>query len=157
LVLGLWIVAVGYLEQPDWRWAALAGLLVGAIVLVHGTELYTSAIVLLVVGVASWRRLPWYRLGPDVGGAAVLAAACAAPYLAVLLHWAGAGGAYQTGYESGSALEQGTTSALDSLGLFTIDALGVDLLVRVALVGLGLIWVVRWRVGLSVVAVAVIF
>ena len=157
LVLGLWIVALGYIDQPGWRWAVLAGLLVGAIVLVHGTELYTSAIVLLVAAVAGLRRLAWRRLPLDVIGAAAVAAVCAAPYLSVLLHWAGGGGAYQAGFEDGSALEQGTATALELLGLFTVDALGVDLPVRVALVVLGLIWVVRSRVGLSVVTVAAMF
>jgi hypothetical protein len=158
LVIGLWLVAVGYAEQPGWRWAIMAGALVGAIVLVHGTELYTSAIVLLVVLVANWRRLRWRGLAPHALGAVVLAVVCVAPYLPVLLHWAGGGGAYGVGYEDGTLLEGGPTAgALQALVLVTVDALGVDLPIRVALVALGLVWALRSRVGLTVVATTLIF
>jgi hypothetical protein len=157
LVIGLWLVAIGYLEQPSWRWAVLAGWLIGAIVLVHGTELYTSAIVLAVLLAANWRRLQWGRLLRHMLVVVAVAAACAAPYLPALLHWAGGGGAYVVGNEDGSALERGTTSAVQILAAFSADALGVDLPVRVVLVALGLIWAVRSRVGLTVVAVTAVF
>lgn len=158
LVLGLWLVGLRYLEDPDWRWAAMAGGLVGSIVLVHGTELYPSAIILVVLAVAGWRQLPWPRLVQDVVAAAILAAVCAAPYLPVLLHWAGGGGAYQTGNEDGSALEQGAaTSALQLLGLFVADAVGVDFPVRIVLVVLGVVWAVRNRVGRTLLVVTGIF
>ena len=52
MAVGVWIVAVEYVERPSWQWAALGGLLLGATVLVHGSELYTLVIVLLVV---AWR------------------------------------------------------------------------------------------------------
>jgi hypothetical protein len=159
LVIGLWLVVVGYLDQPDWRWSVVAGLLVGAIVLVHGTELYTSAIVLLVLLTLNWRRVVWHRLVPDALGALVLAAICAAPYLPALLHWAGTGGAYQVGFEDGTAIERGaqTTSAIQLLGLFVVDSLGVDLPVRIALVTLGVTWAIRYRVGLAVLVITLIF
>jgi hypothetical protein len=159
LVLGLWTLTTQYLEQPSWRWAALAGLLVGAIVVVHGTELYTSAIVLTVVAVASWRQLNWRQLAVHTAGTIVLALICAAPYVPVLLHWAGTGGAYQAGYEDGTALEKGaqTMSALELLGVFTADALGVDLPIRVVLVVLGAFWAFQQRLGRAVVAVTLVF
>src|SRR5205085_9620743 len=90
-------------------------------------------------------------------GMVVLAVVCAAPYLPVLLHWAGGGGAYAIGSEDGSALERGTDSALQLLGLFALDALGVDFPVRIVLVVLGLVWAVRGRVGLTVVAITGVF
>jgi hypothetical protein len=157
LVLGLWVVALGYVEQPSWRWAAMAGLLVGAIVLVHGTELYTSAIVLGVLLVANWQRLQWGRLALHALEVVVIATVCAAPYLPVLFHWAGSGGAYAVGNEDGTALERGTSSAVEILGAFSADAMGIDLPVRVVLVGIGLIWAVRSRIGLTLVAVTAIF
>jgi hypothetical protein len=157
LVIGLWLVAIGYLEQPSWRWAVLAGVLIGAMVLVHGTELYTSAIVLAVLLAANWRRLRWGRLALHALMAGAIAAVCAAPYLPALLHWAGGGGAYVVGNEDGSALERGTSSALLILAAFSADALGVDLPVRVILLALGLFWAVRSRVGLTVVAVTALF
>ena len=65
LVIGLWVLATDFVNGPDKRIAGLAGLLVGAMVLVHGTELYTSAVVLMLVAFANWRRLPWHRLWVD--------------------------------------------------------------------------------------------
>ncbi len=157
LVLGLWIVAIEYASAPSWEWALLAGLLLGAIVMVHGTELYTSAIVLVVVAVANWRRLEVTRLLPHALLSAGFGVVLAAPYLPVLLHWAGGGGAYSVGYENGTALEQGTTSALGLLAAFVADALGVDLPIRIVLLALGLMWIFRCRRGTSLVAVAAVF
>jgi hypothetical protein len=157
LVLGLWVTAIGYLESPGWRWAVLAGLLVGAIVVVHGTELYTSAIVLVILASASWRRIPWRRLGLDMLLVAAVAAVCAAPYLPLLLHWAGGGGAYAVGNEDGSAMEQGSASVLQLLGLFSLDALGVDAPVRIVLVVLGLVFAFQVRAGRALVVVTCVF
>jgi hypothetical protein len=139
LVIGLWIVALLFLEQPGWRVALLAGLLVGAIIVVHGTELYSSAIVLTAIAAANWWRLPWRRLLVTVPGAVLVAVACAMPYLPVLFHWAGTGGAFDVGYEDATALAVGakSTTAADLLGVFTLDALGIDLPVRVVLIALG--------------------
>jgi hypothetical protein len=153
LVLGLWVATIGYLESPGWRWSVLAGLLLGAIVVVHGTELYTTAIVLGIVACANWRRIVWRRLGADVLIAGVVALVCAAPYLPVLLHWAGGGGAYAIGNEDGSAMEQGTSSALQLLSLFGLDALGVDFPIRVVLVVLGLAFAFRAGVGRALIVV----
>lgn len=158
LVIGLWLVATSYIERPGWRLAIAAGVLIGSMVLVHGTELYTSAVVLLVLVAANWRRIDWGRLAPHALGAVVLALICAAPYLPVLLHWAGSGGAYAAGNEDGSALAQGATgSGIELLGLFVVDALGVDFPIRIVLVVLGLVAAFRWRVGRSVVAITAIF
>jgi hypothetical protein len=73
------------------------------------------------------------------------------------LHWAGGGGAYAAGNEDGTALERGTASALQLLGLFVLDALGVDFPVHVVLLVLGILSAVRWRVGLTVVAITSIY
>jgi hypothetical protein len=158
LVIGIWVLGLRYLEEPSWRWAFLGGVLVGAIVLVHGTELYTTAIVLLAVVLAGCRRVAWIRLAPHTFGGVVLAVVCAAPYLPVLLHWASGGGAYQVGYEDGTGLENGaTTSAAQLLGLFSLDALGVDFPVRIVLVALGIAWALRCRAGLTALAITLVF
>ena len=158
LVIGIWTLAIQYLDRPSWPWAVLAGVLFGGIVVVHGTELYTSAIVLAITAPASWRRVDLLRLPVHGAGAIILAFVFAAPYVPALLHWAGSGGAYQVGYEDGTALEHGaTTSAMQLLGAFIADALGVDLPVRVVLVALGFIWGFRRPGGRGVVAVTLAF
>jgi hypothetical protein len=139
LVIGLWSVAVAYFEQPGWQAALLAGLLVGAIIVVHGTELYSSAIVLMAIVAMNWWRLPWRRLRLEIPGALLLALVGAMPYLPVLFHWAGAGGAFEVGFEDATALAIGakSTTAAEFLGAYTLDALGIDLPVRVVLIALG--------------------
>jgi hypothetical protein len=157
LVLGLWVAAIGYLAQPAWQWAVLAGLLLGAIVVTHGSELFTSAIVLSIVACANWRAIPWRRLGVDGLAALAVAVLCAAPYMPVLLHWAGAGGAYAVGNADGAAIQRATSSGLETLGIFGLDALGVDFPVRIVLVALGLVFAFRFQVGRPVVAVTLTF
>jgi len=157
LVLGLWVVAISYVDRPAWQWAVLAGVLLGAIIVVHGTELYTTAIVVIAVTCATWRTLPWRRLGPDIVGAVLLAIVCAAPYLPVLLHWAGAGGAYVVGDEDGTALGQGSAEAVELLKLFSLDALGIDFPIRIALLLAGLVFAFKFRAGRSLLAVTTVF
>jgi hypothetical protein len=159
LVLGLWVVATLYIERPSWQLTVLAGLLVGAVIVVHGTELYTSALVLSVVALANWRRLGWVRLGAQVPVAIAVALVCAAPYLPLLLHWAGGGGAFDVGLSDAQALASGskTNTAADLLWVFGLDAIGVDLPVRLPLVILGVGWALWRRTGRIVVALAVAF
>jgi hypothetical protein len=159
LVLGLWTLSLVYLDRPGWGAAVLCGLLVGAIVVVHGTELYTTAIVLGGVAIANWRRLPWRRLRAHLPAAALAALICAAPYLPTLLHWASGGGAFSVGYEDGQALAVGAggTRAAEILAAFIADALGVDLPIRIVLVALGCVWVFRARTGRLLVVIAAVF
>ena len=96
LVLGLWSVALRWLAGPDWRWALMGGVFAGAILLTHGTEVYTALVGLLVVAAASVRGLT-RRLPAHLGLAAIVALAVAAPYIPTLLHWAGRGGASSAG------------------------------------------------------------
>jgi hypothetical protein len=161
LVIGIWTIAFVYLERPSPRWAVLAGVILGGVVLVHGTELYTLTIVLSVALVGAWRRVAWRSLLPHVGLAGVLALVCAAVYLPVLFNWAGAGGAYAVGLEDG-ALPQNPPSVTGSAGpdlivVFALDALGVDLPARLVLLVVGVAWAFREQVGRSVVAVGLVF
>jgi hypothetical protein len=145
LVIGLWIVSLMYLDRPNRSVAALAGLLVGGIIVVHGTELYSTAIVLTAVAAARWGRLPWRHLSLAVPGAVLISLICAAPYLPVLFHWAGAGGAFEVGYGDATALAVGakSTTAGDLLAVFTANALGIDLPVRLVLIALGVAMAIR--------------
>jgi hypothetical protein len=139
LVIGLWAVSLAYLEQPSWHAAVLAGLLLGGIIVVHGTELYSSTIVLMAIAAANWWRLPWRRVLLGAPVAIIIALACAMPYLPVLFHWAGTGGAFDVGYEDATALAVGakSTTAAGLLGVFALEALGIDLPLRVVLIALG--------------------
>jgi hypothetical protein len=159
LVIGLWIASIQYIDRPSWRLAGLAGLCVGAIVLVHGTELYSSLVVLVVLAVANWRVMPFKRLGVHVPGGILLAVACAAPYLPVLLQWAGTGGAFDVGFDDGGVLAGGASSisAAERLGVFSVDALGVDLPVRVVVLAIGVVWAWRQRGGRAIVATGGVF
>ena len=47
--MSIWTAALEYLDRPAARWGALAGLGLGAVVLVHGSELYTLAILLPII------------------------------------------------------------------------------------------------------------
>src|SRR5204863_5046430 len=73
LAVGVWTVALEYLERPSVGWGSLAGLILGAIVLVHGTELYTLVIVLPLVLIGARRQVVWGHL-PRALGLAMLVA-----------------------------------------------------------------------------------
>jgi hypothetical protein len=159
LTFGVWVACLEYLERPSWRWAALAGGLLGAILVVHGTELYTLALILLVVAATMWRRLPWSRLPAHLGIAAGLGVVFALPYLPALFHWAGGGGAFAVGYEDGRAIEDAASSFLanSTFSIFLADALGLDLPTRLVLVAVGVWGAARRGVALSVIGVGALF
>src|SRR5262249_17987966 len=58
LSLGVWSIALRWIAKPDLRLAALGGLLGGAMVLIHGTEVYTTLLGLLVIGVRRLKPKP---------------------------------------------------------------------------------------------------
>lgn len=145
LVLGLWTVALEYVRDPHPRWALVAGVLLGAIVLSHGTELYTSALVLLIVLITAGRHLHPAALMRDVALTGLVAALSSAVYIPTLLGWAARGGATEVALPSGIETAGTTTTIVDALSLFTIDALGTDLPIRVVLVGIGLWWSIANR------------
>jgi len=96
---GLIAVALDWLRRPHWRWAAAAGVLAGAIVLSHGTEVYSALVGLLAIGLLRWRRLAPGQLVRHVPVALGLAVLSGLPYLATLLSWAQGGGASGVGAE----------------------------------------------------------
>lgn len=164
LVMGVWTVGLEYLNRPSARWGVLAGLMLGAIVLVHGSELYALALVLPLVLVGGLRRVQWRGLGRDVVFASGLALVCAAPYLPTLLHWAGSGGAYGVGLQDEQILQSSAAAAGGSsagasgtLVVFALDSLGVDLPIRLMAVAIGVVWALRAGIGRSVVVVGALF
>ena len=159
LALGLWTAAREYLDRPSGRWGITAGLVLGAIVLVHGTELYTLLIVLPILLIGSLRTVIWRELPRVVGLAFVVALVCAAVYLPTLVGWAGRGGAYAVGVQDTTVLASSSNIATGPslLATFALDSLGIDLPLRIILLAVGVGWSFRQRVGRSVVAIGVVF
>jgi hypothetical protein len=161
LVMGLWTVGLEYVNRPSWRLAVLGGLLLGAIVLVHGSEVYTLAVLLPVVLVGARRRVVGRDLARHVGLAVLVGLACATVYLPNLLHWAANGGAYAVGLGDGGVATGSLSRNLDPSSnpftVFALGALGIDLPVRLVLVGIGSVWAFRQRTGRSVLVLALVF
>ena len=161
LAIGLWTVASAHLDRPRLALAALAGLLVGAIVLVHGTELYTGALGLLLLAICRWRQVRPITLVHALAGLLV-ALVVAAPYLADLLTWLQGGGAVGTAL---TEIEQEATAPALGSGnelelWYASGVLGgnpLDLAVRMALLAVGTVWVWRDRRGRWLVAVTAVF
>jgi hypothetical protein len=161
LALGLWSVGALYLRRPTPRLTVLAGLLLGSILLMHGTELYTAAIGLVVLLIAGWRRLAWPRLARDLLLAGAIAGLTALPYLATLVGWVTTGGATQAAQE----VLQIAASDQPSVGEVVITlALGslsggfmLDLPIRAGLLAIGLWSAVRNTRERVVASIFVIF
>jgi len=162
LLLGLGTVAFEYLARPSPRLAILGGLLACGLLLTHGTELYSAAIVLLVIAGARWRTVASPRVAWHVGVAAAAAVVFAAPYVPALAGWAAGGGAVAVGTEyfdvrhGGFALDDPLQEAL-----FWASAFGSGLLfdapVRLGLL-LGGAWLAfRRQHGALLVALASLF
>jgi hypothetical protein len=142
LLLGLWSVAARWLARPTARLAALAGLLAGAIVLAHGTEVYSAVIGLAVMAMLRWRDLRPRSLVQQVPLALTAAIVCVVPYLSVLLGWAAGGGASSAGAAAlADVTAQAQASAGDDWLQFLLGVTGsasvIDLPVRAALLAMG--------------------
>ena len=142
LLVGLWSVAAHWIGRPRAGLAALGGLLAGAIVLAHGTEVYSSVIGLAVIAALRWRHLRPRALMQQLPLAFVAAIVCVLPYLSALLGWASAGGASSAG---ALALQDATAQAQANAGddwvQFLLGFSGaaslIDLPVRAALLAVG--------------------
>jgi hypothetical protein len=138
LVIGLLVAALRWTERPTLGWALLGGLFAGAIVLSHGTEVYTSALALAVIALARFRRIAPGRLAVHLPLALGLAVLIAAPYVPTLLGWAGTGGATSAGEAFTVNADSGQADWLQfALGI-TGAASPIDLPVRFGLIVLGL-------------------
>lgn len=161
LGVGLWTVGFEYIRQPSWRWTVPAALLAAGVLLVHGTEVYTALIGLILVLLTAPRRAPWRRLPWDAGLSLSLALLLIGPYLPLLLGWASAGGAVQVGYESLQHPTM-TLARIDASGELELwlDALGglvLDAPLRIALLIGGIIWSFQQRQGRVLVALGLVF
>jgi hypothetical protein len=144
LVSGLLATAVRWLERPSGRLAVLGGVFAGAIVLSHGTEVYTSVLGLLVIALARLRRIAPRLLARHLALAIGVAFVIALPYAPTLVGWAHAGGATSAGQEIvDSTVAQATVElrGVDWLQ-YLLGAVGagslLDLPLRAALLALGL-------------------
>jgi hypothetical protein len=138
LVLGLLTTAVRWIERPALGWAVLGGVFTGAIVLSHGTEVYTAGLGLAVIAVARFTRIDPKRLVVHVPLALGLAVLCAAPYLPSLLGWAGTGGAIGAGEAFTQNPDTGQADWLQfALGVTGAASL-IDVPLRLGLIAVGL-------------------
>jgi hypothetical protein len=155
LVLGLWILGIEYLRRPSARLALIGGVLAAGIVLVHGTEVYSAAIGLLVVLVARWRGVHLRQASWQVPAAVVLALGLAVPYLPTLFHWAAGGGASAVRDASAdvAALMPGDGDVFNTFG----TGVGLDLPLRAALVLVGAWQAARMKTGRAIVVLGLIF
>jgi hypothetical protein len=80
LTLGLWSVELRYVAQPSPRFAVLGGLFAGALMLTHGTEIYTVALGLALFAAARWRRVLSISVLMHVGLAFGCAVLVVTPY-----------------------------------------------------------------------------
>lgn len=162
LVIGVWTIALEFLDRPALRWAVLAGEATSAIVLVHGTEVYTLALVLAIVLFTRWRRVHWSTVAIGLAVALSVAVLCTLVYLPTLLRWGSNGGAYAAGTADGPSPQTvvavaSSSGAASLLSVFTLASLGIDLPIRVALVVIGAVWAARAHRGLSVVVIGLLF
>lgn len=161
LVVGLWTVCIQYLSKPDARLAIVAGLLTGAIVLIHGTESYTAAIGVVALAITRWRSLLSRRLFIDVALAGCVAIVAAAPYLPALLHWSANGGALSAGSDYYPVYQAHMLHDPVLEALFwassTSSGLLVDLPFRLALLVCGAWLAAQRRTGRVLVALTAVF
>jgi hypothetical protein len=97
LLLGLWAVAAHWTTKPSAGLAVVGGLLAGAILLTHGTEVYSAIVGLAVIAAIRWRCIQPGRLVRHLPLAVACTLVCALPYLTALVGWAGSGGASSVG------------------------------------------------------------
>jgi hypothetical protein len=148
-------LAFEYLAQARLRLAIILGLLASGIVLVHGTEVYTTLIGLAVLGLACWREIPVRRTSAHAVLAAALAIGLAGPYMPFLLHWAAGGGASEIrdAAVEVAGLNPAATDLFDTFG----SGVGLDLPLRLALLTVGTVAALRSTGGRIVTTIGALF
>ncbi len=162
LVLALWACAIEYVQEPRTSWTVLAGLLAAGIVLIHGSEVYTALVGLLLIIGTNLRVILKRRAALDVVMAAVLAAALVGPYLVSVISWASAGGAAATGTAWLNVIREkdaGESSVdLILLGLnATSTGTLFDVIPRLILFFVSAWWAFRMRSGRLIFALIIVF
>jgi hypothetical protein len=154
LLLGLWIAALRWIQRPTPGWAVFGGVCAGAIVLSHGTEVYSGVLGLAVIAIARGRHIDVKRLAWQLPLALAVALLAAAPYLPTLFGWFSGGAA--TG--AGEAIADYTAANPEDMGhgdwlQFVLGVTGaaafIDLPVRVALIVLGVVSMRRGRLAIA--------
>ncbi|HEX8967010.1 MAG TPA: hypothetical protein VF937_03960, partial [Chloroflexota bacterium] len=97
LLIGLWATALTWLQRPRLPLAVLGGIFAGAVVVSHGTEVYSSVLGLAAIVLVRHRHIDTRALARHLPVAVATAALISAAYLPTLLGWAGAGGATAVG------------------------------------------------------------
>jgi hypothetical protein len=162
LMVGLWTIALEYLANPGPRLAVAGGLIAGALVLTHGTEIYTAVIGLAAFAAARWKVVASGRVVGHLSIAVAAAVLGAAPYVPQLGAWAATGGAVAVGTDY-YAVRHGGNLLNDPLQelVFWSSAVSsgllVDLPFRLALLGIGCWISFHNRIGRVVVALIVLF
>lgn len=139
LLIGLLATALHWTRQPSYRLAALAGIFGAAIVLTHGTEVYSAVVVLAVVAACNFRTIQYRALVRQAPLAIGIAVVATGPYVATLLGWAGAGGSAAAGEASALVDVDGRGDVLQFLLGITGAGAPIDLPLRIGLIGLGLL------------------
>jgi uncharacterized protein DUF6541 len=164
MVLGLWAVAIEYIQRPAISWVLVASVLAAGVLLTHGTEVYTASVGLVVIAVAHARTARWKPIWRHLPIALGIALVLTLPYLPTLFAWAHGGGAVQaasaTPADPSAAVSLGAPPTNDVL-FFWIYALStgivIDTPVRALLLLGGIWWAFRHRSGRLLVAVALTF
>lgn len=167
LTFGLWAVALWYIRQPTWRLALLGALLAAAIVLTHGTEVYTALIGLAIIAIGYARHIRWLPAIAHLALAVVAALAFTAPYLPTLLGWAAGGGVAASGATELDRIANAATALGSHTGLIgelgawlhagIIGAGPVDMLLRAVLLALGIRAIFGQRQGRLTLALSLVF
>jgi hypothetical protein len=162
LVTGIWAIAAMYVERPRAGLAVLGGVLLSGVVLTHGTELYTLAIGLACLTLASLRKLEWRGLVRHLPLALLLGVVLAAPYIPALTAWTQGNGAQAVGAaefthmsETGSALSRVADTL--HLALDTVSAALIDAPLRLVLLSVGIAASLRMRTGRVLVVIGLLF
>lgn len=168
MVVGLWTVALEYVERPSFSWIIVACVLAGGVVLTHGTEVCTAALGLAIIALGHATSAPWKRILRELPIAVLGALLLSLPYLPTLLAWAHAGGAVGTAIPT-TTVDTAAAAAATPLGgpptndvvFFWIYALGtgivIDAPIRAALLACGVWWALRNKVGRTLIAIALAF
>lgn len=141
LLMGLFAACARWIYRPSLALAILAAALAGAIVLTHGTEIYSAVVGLAVIVLVRWRRLRWRALARHGPVAAAVAGVACAPYALGLMGWVSQGGATAVGAETLESVRTGMTSPGEAWPEYVLSNFGaaslLDFPVRAVFLAVG--------------------
>jgi hypothetical protein len=161
LVMGLWTTLVEYFSKPSIRLALLGGLLASALLLTHGTEIYTAGLGVVVLAASRVQVVARRPVAVHIGVALGFALLLALPYLPTLAGWASGGGAVSVGQDyydfQHQVIQDDLLQGVLLWGAALSSGFLVDLPVRAGLLGVGVWLVLSHRTGRWVVVLGVVF